>query len=280
MTRAVADAPATHFRLSEESWALIAEAYRGGATARELAARWKVSPTTIYRYACRDGFTKKRHSDAVARAHAQATVEGGAVDNEARRLVGLAPVPALPAPPPPAANPEALKQRAMEDLARAMAAGRVAEAERLGRLLLTLGKVGDLERSGEGFDEDGYPVLTGPLKTTFAEVAEMVYPFACEIALKMLGDRWHGPEVFSRAVMRWRAETFGPETAANDYREMCKGGWTDTVYDADGNILPGWDSQNLHHPMVDPPPGYRFEDATGPYRPGDDASPETASGEA
>ena len=255
MTRAVPEAPATHFRLSEESWAEIAQAYRNGATARELAVKWKVSPTTIYRYACRDGFTKKANSDAIARAHAR-MIE----DEEAADLAGGGLVPA----DPPHATPGALKQRALEDMARAMAAGRVAEADRLGRLVLTLGKVSGARGDDEDeyLDEDGVRRKVGPIQTTFEEFVNKVFPLIEEVALKMLGDRYHGPAVFSRAVMRWRAATFGPECAANDYREICAGGWSETVYDSDGNILPGWGSSNLRHPQVEAPPGYTgFEKA-------------------
>jgi hypothetical protein len=254
MSRAVPEAPATHFRLSQDSWAQIAEAYRNGATARELAARWKVSPTTIYRYACRDGFTKKRDSDAIARAHAQMIA-----DEEAADLAGGA----LGAADLPDATPAALKRRALEDMARAMAAGRVAEADRLGRLLLTLGKVSG-SRDDDDMDDGEAPRKVGPIKTTLEQFVEAVFPLVEEVALKLLGDRYHGPAVFSRAAMRWRAATFGPECAANDYREMCAAGWTDGVYDEDGNILPGWGSSNMRHPQVDAPPGYKgFEAARG-----------------
>ncbi|CAN1513855.1 hypothetical protein MCEMIH16_00881 [Caulobacteraceae bacterium] len=259
MTRAVPDAPATHFRLSEESWAEIAAAYRNGATARELGARWKVSPTTIYRYACRDGFTKKRDSDAIARAHAEAIANEETADLAARDVQTV---------PLPDIHPEALKQRALEDMARAMAAGRVAEAERLGRLALTLGKMGAPERRpGDAeFDQEGIPQQRPPIDMA-AKVdtfAEWVFPHIEKVALKLLGDRYHGPGIFSRAAMRWRAETFGPECAANDYAEMLAGGWTGGVYDENGNILPGWDSRSLRHPQIPAPPGYKgFEETRG-----------------
>lgn len=249
MTRAVPEAPATHFRLSEESWAQIAAAYRNGATARELAARWKVSPTTIYRYACRDGFTKKRGSDAVARAHAAAIAEEEAADLAARQNRASA---------EPDSDPAALRRQAMADLARALAAGRSAEADRLGRLILTLGKISGSREGGDGgLDEEGVPYRRGPVTTTPEKFAEALFPMVEKLALQMLGDRYHGPALFSRAAMRWRAATFGPECAANDYREMREAGWTDGVYDEDGNILPGWDSPNMRHPQVDPPPGYK-----------------------
>lgn len=170
--------------------------------------------------------------------------------------------------PLPDIHPEALKQRALEDMARAMAAGRVAEAERLGRLALTLGKMGDPERRpGDAeFDQEGIPQQRPPIDMA-AKVdtfAEWVFPYIEKVALKLLGDRYHGPGIFSRAAMRWRAATFGPECAANDYAEMLAGGWTGGVYDENGNILPGWDSRSLRHPQIPTPPGYKgFEETRG-----------------
>ena len=229
MTRAVPDAPATHFRLSEESWAEIAAAYRNGATARELAARWKVSPTTIYRNACRDGFTKKRDSDAIARAHAEAIAEEETADLVARQERAVAEIDS---------DPAALRKQAMTDMARALAAGRTAEADRLGRLILTLGKISGSDEAGNGgLDEDGLPYIRGPINLTYDQLVESVFPMVEHIALKMLGDRFRGPHVFSRAAMRWRAATFGPECAANDYREMAAKGWTAGVYDEDGSCV-------------------------------------------
>jgi hypothetical protein len=151
----------------------------------------------------------------------------------------------------------ALRKRAMADLARALASGRAAEADKLGRLVLTLGKISSSGDGGDGgLDDDGVPLKRPPISTTYEGFIESIFPLVEEIAVKMLGDRCHGPAVFSRAAMRWRAATFGPECAANDYREMCAAGWTQGVYDEEGNILPGWDSPNMRHPQVDPPPGY------------------------
>lgn len=72
MTRAHADAPATYYRLSEESWAEIRREYRNGATARQLAGKWRTSASSIYRRACEGGWGKKTDGDAEARAHAAA----------------------------------------------------------------------------------------------------------------------------------------------------------------------------------------------------------------
>lgn len=82
----------SHYRLSPETWAEIVEAYRDGATARELAVKWKVAPGSVYYHACKDGWSKKKNGDDRARAHAKAVeadqerhVEA-APDNRAARL--------------------------------------------------------------------------------------------------------------------------------------------------------------------------------------------------
>ena len=72
MTRAPADAPATYFRLSDETWALIVEEYADGATARQLGAKWKVAPNSIYRHVGAAKMTKRDCGDQRARAHAKA----------------------------------------------------------------------------------------------------------------------------------------------------------------------------------------------------------------
>lgn len=298
MTRALPDAPATHFRLSPESWAEIAEAYRNGASARQLAAKWRVSPSTIYRYACRDGFTKKRASDAVARAHARALD----AEDEAERariaamteeehadevfswpeFADLAPqwyaaqaeakaraaAAAAPVREVPEAEPEALRQRTLEDMARALARGQVGVAGQLARLLVTLEKVGGAQGAAEPeADAAGkalsvaeaaeiatqirtnpYYKLPGESQAQYDErkrqgmddFVSSLTPYVIKVATGMLGDHRTGPGVFSRVALRWRAETFGPEVARNDYEEMVKGGWDKDVYDEAGNILPGY----------------------------------------
>jgi len=49
MSKSHPDARATWFRLSEASWAQVAEEYKNGATAAELGAKWKVSARSLYR---------------------------------------------------------------------------------------------------------------------------------------------------------------------------------------------------------------------------------------
>lgn len=256
---------ATHFRLSPESWLLILEAYRDGATAKELAARWKVAPGTIYRYVRERGFTKKANSDAIARAHAQAME-----DEEAEALARRHD----PMIAEPDSDPAALRKQAMADMARALAAGRTAEADRLGRLIITLDKVSgtaareedpaysEFERNGVAFIDPSEPDdsprrrawrefardMTRKSTLEAEDYASKLFPLIEKVAVGMLGDRKSGPAVFSRAVFRWRAETFGPELARSDFEHMRAGGWDEGIFNDDGSIVDGWDFISRKHP--------------------------------
>lgn len=182
MSKSHPDARPTWFRLSDDSWAMIAEEYKNGATAAELGAKWKVSPTSIYRHACKNGWTKKAHGDEVAREHAAAfeaqadaarrAALGGAgappgelwltgdedADDEAPSAFG-APVgdtsafdPAFAAasgrapPPPPSpplsTDPLDLKAATLARLAAAIQSGRDQEALRLATLADRLTRLG------------------------------------------------------------------------------------------------------------------------------------------
>lgn len=57
MSKSYPDARPTWFRLSEDSWAQIAEEYKNGATAAELGAKWKVSTGSVYRHASQQGWS-------------------------------------------------------------------------------------------------------------------------------------------------------------------------------------------------------------------------------
>lgn len=72
MAKAPPEAPATYFRLSDETWALIVEEYANGATAKQLGAKWKVAPNSVYRHVGEAKMTKRDCGDQRARAHAKA----------------------------------------------------------------------------------------------------------------------------------------------------------------------------------------------------------------
>ncbi|MFN3536158.1 MAG: helix-turn-helix domain-containing protein [Brevundimonas sp.] len=142
MTRKIEEAQPTWFRLSDESWAEIGEAYRNGATAKELAIRWKVSPSSIYRHAWEGGWTKKRSADADARANAEGIgAEERADQTRPDMEVGLF----APAGPEDAGlgDPAALAEQAMAASVRAMRARLFAEAEKLARLSETYSRMAE-----------------------------------------------------------------------------------------------------------------------------------------
>jgi len=156
MVYASADAPPTWYRLSPESWAEIRRDYQNGATARELAGRWRVSASSIYRHACEEGWTKKNDGDAKARAHAgavaaeeQADLEGAWPGVKGKALGASAIADLLP--PRLVANmPEdgtQLAAVALGGAGRAMRLGRLREAQELAKLADLFGRLAarDLE---------------------------------------------------------------------------------------------------------------------------------------
>lgn len=66
MANADPQAPATYFRLPPDAWVEIGEAYKRGATARMLARKWKTSPSSIYRHARAEGWTKRDNAEVIA----------------------------------------------------------------------------------------------------------------------------------------------------------------------------------------------------------------------
>ena len=151
MTRACAEAPASHYRLSPETWAIIGEEYRNGAKARDVAAKWKTSPSSVYRHACRDGWTKKSMGDARARAHAR-MVEAEEEGARALNPVGSRALKNLFAPARTddleASDPAALARSATLASGRAMKGRLWAEARALAGLAESYARLGERARGG------------------------------------------------------------------------------------------------------------------------------------
>ena len=146
MTRAYVEAPATHYRLSPETWAIIGEEYRNGAMAKDVAAKWKVAPSSVYRHACQDGWTKKSMGDARARAHAR-MVEAEEEASRALHPVGTRALKNLFAPAPTddpeAADPAALARAATLASGRAMKGRLWSEARALAGLAESYARLGE-----------------------------------------------------------------------------------------------------------------------------------------
>jgi hypothetical protein len=143
--RATTEAPATHYRLAPETWAEIVEEYLDGATAKEVAAKWKTSAGSVYRWTreLKPG-GKRGNGEARARAHARLVAEEEEVVG-AGRSVGSRALKGLFAPAraddPDATDPAALAQAATLASGRAMKGRLWAEAKALAGLAETYARL-------------------------------------------------------------------------------------------------------------------------------------------
>jgi hypothetical protein len=224
MSKSHPNAPPTWFRLSQASWAEIATEYRNGATAAELARKWKVSPTSIYRHACKDGWTKKANSDAVARAHAQAAADDGPLAppfDEISRAND-----ASEEASPLSTAPAALRDAALARLAAAIHDGRDHEALRLTTLADRLSRLTAPEppsttalggATADGFDDERAKLLmTGfvdwrPTKAAVEHETDLMFRSIYLLALAMLLKPESVPVLFKRRVMRFRRDYLGED---------------------------------------------------------------------
>ncbi len=135
------DPQPTWNRQDPVAWAMIREEYQAGATAKQLGVKWRMSPTSIYRHAYQEGWSKKALAKQVAKA---ALARAAVAEDEAVARLD-AEVAAEAAPPPPLEDepdtPEALRALTLAALARRLRSGEHTEAERLGKLAETLGKM-------------------------------------------------------------------------------------------------------------------------------------------
>jgi len=141
-----------HYHLSKETWAEVVEAYRSGATARELAVKWKVSPGSVYYQAGRAGWSKKRNGDQLAREHAKAVEAAEAVRAEpARREQRALKTLFAPAPvgDPEASDPVALARAATLASGRAMKGRLWNEAKALAGLAESYARLGERAKRRE-----------------------------------------------------------------------------------------------------------------------------------
>lgn len=170
MGYAKADAPPTWYRLSDESWAEIRRDYQDGATARELASRWRVAASSIYRRSREGGWGKKSGSDALARENVRAIEAEEQADGEAAWPGTKGPrTPLRPGalaalfeagPDEEAVSAADLSHTAVQAAGRAMRQGLLAEAQTLARLAEALGRVA--VRAPDSTLETIYRAVTDP----------------------------------------------------------------------------------------------------------------------
>lgn len=134
-----ADPGPTWIRLTAASWAMIREEYLAGATAKQLALKWGTSPTSIYRHACQEGWTKENYAQALEES-ALTHAEAEAAAKHERETSTISPGSPV--------DGEQVAALALGAAARCIAAGRFAEAERLGKLAETLSRLGHSNGAG------------------------------------------------------------------------------------------------------------------------------------
>lgn len=152
MTRAHIEAPATHFRLEDETWALAIEDYKNGATAKDVAAKWMVAPSSVYRQAALAGAGKRKVGDARSRAHAR-LVEEEEASSRAMHPVGSRALKGLFAPErtdrAEEADPGHLARVAILASGRAMSGRLWSEAKALAGLAESYARLATRERQME-----------------------------------------------------------------------------------------------------------------------------------
>lgn len=204
MTRRAEEAPATHYRLAPETRALVVEDYADGATAKEVGAKWKVAPSSVYRQAAAVGRGKRSVGDARARAHARMVEEEEAAHRAlqptgSRALKGL--FSPAPVDDPEAGSPERLMHVATLASGRAMRGRLWAEAKALAGLAESYARLARAEGgAGAGRqDAEGEPDWddAAELKTVRRKVEDMRCG-SVEVALRAAAegrDPWAAAQV-------------------------------------------------------------------------------------
>lgn len=156
------DAPA-HYRLSTETWALVLAEYREGATAPELARKWRVSVHALRRQITQSGSSKRDWGDeqAVAQAAARAAaVAAGRYDSPEARAARL--FDDLEREPDAAGDPVALARVAATASGRAMRGRLWAEARALTALAESYQRM-----AGQAHAREAGTLETLPLSSVF-----------------------------------------------------------------------------------------------------------------
>lgn len=148
-----------HYRLSDATWEIILEAYRQGATARELTAQWRVSEHALRKRITVHGATKRDWGDAEALKQAGAWREAA----EARARAEAARTASLfreaDATAEGAADPAALARRATAASGRAMRKGLWIEARALAGLAESYARLAE-RMGGTAYDPERLPLQT------------------------------------------------------------------------------------------------------------------------
>jgi hypothetical protein len=113
---------------------MIRAEYLNGATARDLAKKYRTSPTSIYRHACKEGWTKEAMAESVSRksvvdAERAAAEEIASKQQDEDEMIAL--VERIASEEDAADIASAIERRALAQASAAMVQGRSKEAQAL-----------------------------------------------------------------------------------------------------------------------------------------------------
>lgn len=193
-----------HYRLSTETWLILLEEYKQGATTPLLAAKWKVSEHAIRKRITQHEATKRDWGDAQAREAAGAW--------EAEVAAADAPPPTPPSLTPPETGVEAatdartLSRRALRGVARALDQGRLEEAKALGALAASLGRIPEQDRDRVDWVDFGRAAMdpTVALEVSLEGELDDAEPHPAKVAFwrEMTGETDPRP-IAARLAAQW-----------------------------------------------------------------------------
>ena len=154
------DGPA-HYRLSPETWALILAEYREGATAPELAQKWRVSLHALRKQITRSESTKRDWGDEQAVAQAQGRAEAiAAARNDCAEARAARLFDDIESEPEAAGDPAGLARLAAMASGRAMRGRLWTEARALTALAESYQRMAGQERARETGRLETLPLIS------------------------------------------------------------------------------------------------------------------------
>lgn len=202
MTKRNPDDPEpTWFRLSPQTWALIRDQYVSGVTARVLAKKYRTSPTSIYRRASQEGWTKQASGQAMGRAPQPLPIDAEAM----REAEASAWVEEIAASEDALDIAGALERRALAQAGAALVRGRAGEAKALASLAEQMRKRGAATQA-QAQSQTLAPQIGEEDRADY--VADMFAKIAY-VAAAMVHAPSTAPTAFEDLIRQWRQTNLG-----------------------------------------------------------------------
>lgn len=232
----------TWFRLTDEAWALIREEYLDGATAKQLAARWRVGASSIYRRASAEGWTKDSRAalivEEVMTRDAAERAAGAARRSEEAAMAMAAAVARAEAEARAPGSPLEMADAAFAGAARAFAAGRADEAQRLLKLAEQARRMSAASESAQDEAAARAPFARDEVVVTIDQLISLTERWA---ELMIVGDLNQLPAILVHAAARWRRFNLSRGFEGQDRDDILErsANWYHWLYGADGEPKAG-----------------------------------------